>query len=91
MKHKKRYSKTTIADVKKNLGEKETIEQAREKFPSKLIKAFVALHKSKYAEKEYAVYIKNAKEFLEDKFNDPIECGKLIVMLTGVTYDLVKD
>lgn len=68
--------------------EVETTTAQRQKFPEKLIKTFDALKKSDWGEKEYKRYIKEVKKYMGDKFEDRLEQGKLLVLLSKATTDL---
>jgi hypothetical protein len=84
MKHKNRFKKIS------SRPEESPVEQ-RKAFPDKLVKAFVAVAKSKWADKEYAHYVKLAREFLgEAKWAERIEQGMLTVKLTMATFDLME-
>jgi hypothetical protein len=87
----KRYSKTTTSDIKKNLSEEETPAKLRSEFPEELIKAFVYCHDEGYTDRSHEKYIQQAKIFLQEKFKDVIEQGRLTVRLTKATFDLVNN
>ncbi|MFA5024203.1 MAG: hypothetical protein WC523_04565 [Patescibacteria group bacterium] len=69
----------------------QTCKSLREEFPDKLIATFVKLHDSGFSEKFHSLYIKEAKLFLKNKFEDKIEQGQLMVRLVKATFDLVKE
>ena len=81
---KKRYSRST-----KN-STTETLEQQRANYPKKLIDAFVRLHNSGYADKEYKKYETLAQKYLGKKYDEILERLRLVVQFTSITYDLVE-
>jgi hypothetical protein len=89
MVQRKRYSKTTIADARKNLKDEDSPEKLREEFPNELIQSFVTCHDEHYSDTAYNAFVIIAKKFLGDKYNNSIEQGKLTVRLTRATFDLV--
>lgn len=82
-KRKSRYSEKMVPV--------ETTEQMLKKFPDKLVKTFVKLKLSKFAEKEHQAYVKLANKFLGKLKDDRIAQGTLIVQLSRATAKMVKD
>lgn len=51
-------------------------------FSQELIDAFAACSESGWADKEYALYQEEVKKLLGKAYDDPIESGRLIVLLS---------
>ena len=78
----------------------ESAKELRKKYPEKLIDAYVNLTKSKelktdkdfeyygWTDKAYAKYKKEAIKYLGSKSEEPLESGRLIVLLYKATEDL---
>lgn len=92
-KRRSRISKTKLVPV-------ETPTEQRKKFPKELLNAYLNLDKTKvlgsdydfeyyeWTEEAYELYGAEAKKYLGDKAEDPIESGKLIVHLSRATMDM---
>jgi len=78
----------------------ESREELRKAFPKELIKAFLNLDKTAVLTKEdgieyyawtdeaHELYLEEAKKYLGNKADDPIESGRLVVLLSKATMDL---
>ena len=87
--HKSRYGRTTMADVKKNLVSDDSPAGLRAEFPEELVDLYVRLVNAEFADKEHKKYAVAAEKFLGDRFKDAVEQGKLVVRLAKATFDLV--
>ena len=103
MAKKKRKRRKRVAFDKirtKDIPVVESREEQRKKFPKELINAFLNLDKTAILIKEYGIefydwteeahelYQIEAEKYLGDKADDPIESGRLVVLLTKATMDI---
>jgi hypothetical protein len=101
MAKKRRRRKSKLRITTKNLKPVESKEEQLKKFPKKLVKAFLNLDKTAvlvkeygikfydWTEKAYDLYTEEAIKYLgKNKAKDPIESGKLIVLLSRATMDV---
>lgn len=63
--------------------------QLRKEFPEDLVKAFIAVSKSGWSEKEYKRYRKLADKYLGKNANDKLISGRLVVRLAKATADVI--
>ena len=74
----------------KSLVPIETPEQLRAKFPAELVNAFIRVKKTKFEdEKVYRKYAKLSRKYLGDKADDKIEFGRLVVLLSKATVNML--
>lgn len=98
VKGKRRRKQRRLARIK--LVPVETYTEQRKKFPKGLINTFINLDKTKvkgtkfdfkyyeWTKKAYKLYEIEAKKYLGKDFEDKLESGRLIVLLTKATADL---
>lgn len=69
--------------------EPETHAEQRKKFPEALVKSFLAIANNGWEdEKLYEKFVKEKKKYLGKLYEDKIEQGKLVVLLSRATMDL---
>ena len=90
-KRRKRKSKYTPLPSKSKLAPVETGAQLRAKFPKKLVAAYLKVVKAGFEdEKLYEIFVKLRREYLGDKADDVIECGRVVVQLSTATANLKR-
>ena len=66
----------------------ETLTELKKKFPKELLDAFIAVKESDWDEEIYEEYVIEVRRFLgEEKADDRIESGKLVVQLAKITMN----
>lgn len=69
----------------------ETTEQLLSRFPKNLVRAFIKMKLSGFAEDEHKRYIKIVRKFLGKLKDDRIAQGELVVQLSRATSEMIKD
>lgn len=101
MAKKKRKRRKRTSKIKSiSVPEIENKSEERKKFPKELINAFINMCKSKtkirdygieyysWTDKSYKKFKAEADKFLGKNASDPLENGKLVVLLSKATMDL---
>jgi len=88
---KKRRRKKRLAKININNFER-TPEEIINAFPKGLVDAFIATAIDDWkSQKIYGKYCEQAKKYLGRKYNDSIDSGRLVVLLSKATRDIIEE
>jgi len=84
---KRKFKRITYSTGK--MAPVETLTELKKKFPKELLDVFIAVKESDWDEEVYEEYVIEARRFLgEEKADDRIESGKLVVQLSKIIMNM---